>query len=152
MHLSPRRHITVLIAALALTTPAVAQLQEPVDSGTTAAIHRLLELTGTAQVALRGVEAMVRAQRATNPQIPAAFWDALLARARRQMPQYVDSLIPIYRAHLTRAEQLCDWCAEKMQAQLPPRTEKCPRRWYSMRERRCLLFRYPRPLKNIWWR
>lgn len=104
MHFSPRRHITVLVAALVLTTPALAQLQEPVDSSTTGAIHRLLELTGTAQVALRGVEAMVRAQRATNPKIPTAFWDALLARARRQMPQYVDSLIPIYRAHLTRAE------------------------------------------------
>lgn len=108
MHFCPRRHITALFATIALARPAVAQIHEPVDSGTTAAttaaIHRLLELTGTAEVALHGVEAMVRAQRTSNPQIPPAFWDALLARARRQMPQYVDSLIPIYRAHLTRAE------------------------------------------------
>jgi len=44
------------------------------------------------------------AQRAANPQIPAAFWDAFLAHARRDMPQLVDSLIPVYAAHYTRAE------------------------------------------------
>jgi len=47
---------------------------------------------------------MLPAQRAANPQIPAAFWDAFLARARRDIPQLVDSLVPIYASHFTRPE------------------------------------------------
>ncbi len=47
---------------------------------------------------------MVPAQRAANPQIPGAFWDAFLARARRDLPQLVDSLVPVYAAHLSQAE------------------------------------------------
>jgi len=50
------------------------------------------------------MEAMMPAQRAANPQIPAAFWDAFLAHARREIPQLVDTLIPIYASHFTRPE------------------------------------------------
>lgn len=97
--------IAVTLAALTLTTPLGAQgRQVGVDAGTAATIRRLLELTGSAQLALNGIEAMVPTQRAANPQIPVAFWDAFLDRARRGIPQYIDSLIPIYAAHLTRGE------------------------------------------------
>jgi hypothetical protein len=50
------------------------------------------------------MEAVIPGQRAAMPQVPAAFWDAFLAHARRDMPQLVDSLVPIYAAHFTRAE------------------------------------------------
>jgi len=105
MRSSALRLIAVTLAALSVTAPLRAQgKQGGVDAATAATVRRLLELTGTAQLALRGIESMVPMQRAANPQIPAAFWDALVARARRDLPQYIDSLIPIYASHLTRAE------------------------------------------------
>lgn len=93
------------IAASLLTTPVLAQRRPgPVDPTKAAAIRRLLDLTGAARLALSGMEAMVPAQRAANPQIPAAFWTAFLARARRGLPQLVDSLVPVYASHFSQAE------------------------------------------------
>jgi len=100
-----RTLLPVTLAALALRAPLGAQqARASVDAATSAAVRRLLDLTGAANVALRGLEAMLPAQRAANPQIPAAFWDAFLARARRDIPQLVDSLVPIYASHFTRPE------------------------------------------------
>ncbi len=93
------------LAAAVLTTPVLAQQRPgPVDAAKATTIRRLLDLTGAARLALSGMEAMVPAQRAANPQIPGAFWDAFLARARRDLPQLVDSLVPVYAAHLSQAE------------------------------------------------
>lgn len=105
MAVATRTLLAVTLAALALGAPVEAQQQRAaVDPATTATIQRLLELTGAAKLALRGMEAMMPAQRAASPQIPAAFWDAFMGRARRSIPQLVDSLIPIYAAHFSRAE------------------------------------------------
>jgi hypothetical protein len=105
MPFSARTVILVLLAALVLGVPVGAQQgRASVDPATTATIRHLLDLTGASKVALRGMDATVPAQRAANPQIPAAFWDAFLARAHRDISQLVDSLIPIYAAHFTRPE------------------------------------------------
>jgi len=102
---SLRTMFVAACAALTLAAPAAAQQpRATVDPATTAAIRRLLDLTGAAKLAVQSMEAVMPAQRAANPQIPAAFWDAFLAHARRDMPQLVDSLIPVYAAHYTRAE------------------------------------------------
>jgi hypothetical protein len=93
------------LAAAVLTTPVLAQQRPgPVDPAKATAIRRLLDLTGAARLALSGMEAMVPAQRAANPQIPGAFWDAFLARARRGLPQLVDSLVPVYASHFSQAD------------------------------------------------
>ena len=92
------------MTVFALAGPSLAQQAHPVDSATAATARRLLELTGAAQLTLRGMETMVPAQRLASPQIPAAFWDAFLARARHDISHLVDSLIPIYAAHFTKAE------------------------------------------------
>ena len=93
------------LAAAVLTTPLLAQRRAgPVDPAKATTIRRLLDLTGAARLALSGMEAMVPAQRAANPQIPSAFWDAFLARARRDLPQLVDSLVPVYASHFSQAE------------------------------------------------
>src|SRR5689334_19455266 len=108
--ISPPRHafmtasrgwpMGLTLAATVLTAPVLAQQRPgPVDPGKATTIRHLLDLTGAARLALSGMEAMVPAQRAANPQIPAAFWDAFLARARRGLPQLVDALVPIYAAH-----------------------------------------------------
>lgn len=55
--------IAVTLAAITLTTPVGAQGRE---AGPAATVRRLLELTGAAQLALRGIEAMVPTQRAAS--------------------------------------------------------------------------------------
>ncbi|HEV8400381.1 MAG TPA: DUF2059 domain-containing protein [Gemmatimonadales bacterium] len=98
------RPITLLtFLVLALAAPVRAQKQ-PVDPATAETVRRLLELTGAARMALQAMEAMVPAQRQAMPQVPAAFWDAFLAHARRDIPQLVDSLVPVYAAHFTLAQ------------------------------------------------
>ena len=103
---APRHALMVLALGAAMTaTPVLAQRRPAsVDAAKASTIRRLLDLTGAARLALSGMEAMVPAQRAANPQIPAAFWDAFLARARRDLPHLVDSLIPIYASHFSQAE------------------------------------------------
>ena len=97
----PMAFVTFL--ALALAAPAPAQKQ-PVDPATAQAVRRLLELTGAARMAVQTMEAMVPAQRQAMPQVPAAFWDAFMAHARRDISQLVDSLVPVYAAHFTVAQ------------------------------------------------
>jgi hypothetical protein len=102
---SARTVLLVALAALVLGAPVGAQQSRgSVDATTTATIRHLLDLTGASKVALRGMDATVPAQRAANPQIPAVFWDAFLARAHRDISQLVDSLVPIYAAHFTQPE------------------------------------------------
>ena len=96
-----------LVVALSLlgALPLPAQQDQiPVDSSTAATIRHLLALTGSARLAVQGIEAMIPAQRIANPRIPEVFWDAFLAHARRDTTHFVELLIPIYAAHLTRAE------------------------------------------------
>jgi hypothetical protein len=103
---SPSRILPGLtLAAAVLTAPALAQQKPaPTDAAKTATIRRLLEVTGAARLALQGMEAMIPAQRATNPQVPPAFWDAFLAHARRDLNQLVDSMVPIYAARFSKDE------------------------------------------------
>jgi len=103
---APRHTLMGLtLVATVLTTPVLAQRRlGPVEPAKATTIRHLLDLTGAARLALSGMEAMVPAQRAANPQIPAAFWDAFLARARRGLTQLVDSLVPIYASHFSQAE------------------------------------------------
>ena len=41
---------------------------------------------------------------AANPEIPGAFWDAFVAHARRDLNQFVDSMVPIYAARFDQQE------------------------------------------------
>jgi len=100
----PARPIAlVTFLVLALAAPARAQ-QPPVDPATAQTVRRLLELTGAARLAVQTMEGMLPAQRQAMPQVPAAFWDAFMAHARRDVAQLVDSLVPIYAAHFTLAQ------------------------------------------------
>ncbi len=70
------------LAATVLTAPVLAQQRPgPVDPGKATTIRHLLDLTGAARLALSGMEAMVPAQRAANPQISAArFYESPLGK------------------------------------------------------------------------
>jgi uncharacterized protein len=106
--------IRVLAAAtcsfLILTSAAGAQQQppaaatRPVDAATTAAARRLLVASGATKLVISSMENMIAAQRNANPQIPAAFWDAFMAHARRDTTRLIDMLVPIYAAHLSQAD------------------------------------------------
>ena len=95
--------IAILLAA-PLSTVAAQTPQAPVDSATAATIHELLALTGSVKLAVTSMEAMIPSQRAANPRMPAAFWDAFLARARSDSSRLTELLVPINAAHFTRPE------------------------------------------------
>ncbi len=101
-----RSRILILSCGLLLCVTAIAAQQRgrATDPATAATVRRLLALTGAARLGITSMEAMIPAQRAANPQIPGAFWDAFLAHARRDTTQLIELLVPIYSAHLTRAE------------------------------------------------
>lgn len=101
------RPLLAAMCAVVLSTTAAAT-QAPsdrkVDPATAAAARRLLAVTGAVKLALNGMETMINQQRGLNPQVPAAFWDAFIARARRDTMQLLDLLVPIYATNLTRDE------------------------------------------------
>lgn len=100
-----RRILAVVCGLLLCTAGAEAQKRKGApDPATATTVRRLLAMTGAARLSLTSMEAMIPAQRAANPQIPGAFWDAFLAHARRDTTQLIELLVPIYAAHLTRPE------------------------------------------------
>lgn len=74
------------------------------DSAKVATVRRILVLTDVAGIMEHAIEALLPAQRAANPTIPPAFWDAFAAHARQDVPGLVDSLVPIYTSRFTLAE------------------------------------------------
>jgi uncharacterized protein len=75
-----------------------------VDSVKAALIRQLLARTGAADQAIAAMEAMLPAQRAANPQIPAVFWDRFLAAARDRRGELVELIVPVYDRHFTTDE------------------------------------------------
>lgn len=95
------------LCGLVLTISAAAaqdQPNRPVDPAAAASVRKLLGATGATKLMIGNLESMIASQRQNNPQIPAAFWDAFLAHARRDTTRLVDMLVPIYAAHLTQPE------------------------------------------------
>ena len=100
----PSRSLWAGLFLFLVPVVAAQQSPPPVDSATAATIRHLLAITGTGMRMVQGMETMVPAQRAANPRIPAAFWDSFLAHARQDTTRLLDQLIPVYAAHLTKAE------------------------------------------------
>lgn len=67
-------------------------------------IRRILEVTRTADAMLVTMEAALPTQRASNPNIPAVFWDRFIARARAERGALIDSIVPVYDRHFTVEE------------------------------------------------
>jgi hypothetical protein len=93
-----------LVLIISLAAAQVQPTSHPVDPATAALARRLLAATGATKLMLTTMESMIAAQRQANPQIPAAFWNAFMAHARRDTTQLIDVLVPIYASHLTRSE------------------------------------------------
>jgi len=95
----------VVVFGTVAVAPCHAQQDSvPLDSAKVATIHRLLDLMKTPANMSSMFEASIATQRTSMPGVPAAFWEAISARAHATIPQLVDSLVPIYARHLTQRE------------------------------------------------
>ena len=100
-----RRLLLALACVVLVSSPAAAQQKvQAVSSAKMALIRRILALTNAGDLTISAMEAAIPAQRAANPQIPAQFWTEFSARARRDIPQLLERLIPIYDANFSEAQ------------------------------------------------
>lgn len=107
MPCSPARStLLTAVVSLSLLTSAAAQSAPPVAPAPqkVALIRQILDATHAADQLLTAMEASVAAQRTGNPQIPAAFWDRFLTRARERRGEFIDSLVPLYSRSFEVAE------------------------------------------------
>lgn len=94
--------IALLVGVGSFAVSGLAQGQVPADKAVL--IRKLLTLTKAADLAVRAMEVTIPAQRAANPKIPKEFWDEFMARARKDMPRFIDMLVPVYDAHFTKPQ------------------------------------------------
>ena len=87
-----------------LWAPGEAAAQAQPDPAKVAVIRQILEVTHAADQVVGAIEASVPAQRASNPRIPAVFWDRFLAQARARRGEFIDSVVPIYSRTFELAE------------------------------------------------
>jgi uncharacterized protein len=99
-----RTLICTAIALLCLDRMSAAQSTAQGEAEKVAVIRQILEATHAADQVVNAIEASVPVQRASNPKIPAVFWDRFLEQARRQRGEFVDSLVPLYSRTFSLAE------------------------------------------------
>lgn len=89
---------TCSLAALlvCLGREARGQNTAPAETEKTPLIRQILDITHAGDQVIGAIEATVPAQRASNPRIPAVFWDRFLEQARKRRGEFLDSLVPIY--------------------------------------------------------
>jgi|ERR1041385_257838 hypothetical protein len=97
-----------VVYALCVLTPTLAAAQQPPkaspDSAALALARRLLQAMHYSENIVAGVETALAEQRRQNTQLPAVFYDSLVARMKRTAPELLDSLVPGYARRFTRAE------------------------------------------------
>ena len=89
----------VLLAVTAVLCPqtnAAAQTAGQSDQAKVAVIRQLLDETHAADQVVGAIEANIPVQRASNPRIPAVFWDRFLVQARARRGEFIDSMVPLY--------------------------------------------------------
>lgn len=105
--MSARQVYLVLSCALGMLAPGRATAQDsasvPVDTARLTLARRLLTAMHYRETMLAGVETALKEQR-TNGQMPAVFYDSLLARMQRTAPEAMDSIAPAYARRFTCSE------------------------------------------------
>jgi len=101
--------LSILTASVVALSGGLAAAQSPataasVDPAKRAAIFRIMELTNAADQVIRTMEAGMPAQRAANPQIPAAFWDRFMKRAKEKRGDFLESLVPVYDRYFSLSD------------------------------------------------
>jgi hypothetical protein len=100
----PAALLLAVAAVLCFRSEAAAQAVAQPDPAKVAVIRQILEVTHAADQVVGAIEASVPMQRASNPRIPAVFWDRFLAQARARRGVFIDSLVPIYGRTFELAE------------------------------------------------
>jgi hypothetical protein len=91
--------------ARAQGTPAVSPASAVApDSARVALARELMDLMRVGPTMLQGIEMGLAAQKAANPNLPEAFWTEFAARARRDLPKFVESVVPVYAGRFTAQE------------------------------------------------
>jgi len=98
-----------LATILMIAQPAAAQA--PRDSANVALIRQLLDETHTLDHTMAAMEANISAQRAANPNMPAAFWDRFLSLAQARRDTLTNMFVEIYSRHFSAddVKQLLDF-------------------------------------------
>jgi hypothetical protein len=104
--------LALLLAGLLLGAPVPAMSQAShsageADTAKIALIRQVIAATHAADQAVLAMETGLPAQRASNPRIPAVFWDRFAERARARRADFVELLVPIY-SHLFSPAELRD--------------------------------------------
>src|SRR6266516_608567 len=102
-----KRAVLTALSGLVIIAFAAQAQDKPsraVDPAAAASARKVLAATGATKLMLGNLDSMIASQRQSSPQIPAAFWDAFMAHARRDTTRLIDMLVPIYASHLTQSE------------------------------------------------
>ncbi len=92
-----------LLAAACLPLHAPSAKAAPVvDPAKEKSIRRLLELTGTAKLALQSMDQMISSFKQTMPNVPETFWANFRKKARPET--LISKVVPIYDKYYTKAE------------------------------------------------
>jgi uncharacterized protein len=99
----------LLVGLFVLARPASGLSQSSrAGSGTDSAkivlIRQVIAATRAADQAVLAMETGLPAQRASNPRIPAVFWDRFAERARTRRSDFVELLVPIYDQRFSTGE------------------------------------------------
>ena len=86
------------------TVQAPAASATPADSVRTALARQLLEAMNAGGAMLQGIELGIPMQKAANPRIPDVFWTEFTAKARREMPTFIERAVPIYASRFSKQE------------------------------------------------
>ncbi len=86
----------VLAQGAPVMSPATPAQATPVDTAKAALVRQLLEKVHATELALRALEAGLPAQRASNPRIPAVFWDRFLVQANARRGELADMIAAVY--------------------------------------------------------
>lgn len=99
----PFAYLLLAATTATLGAPAAAAQAAVGDSLKHSAIRRLLTLQQTDSLMLAGMDQGLSEQPA-DPNLPAGFMDSLRLRARREIGQFVERLVPLYDSLYTANE------------------------------------------------
>ncbi len=122
--------LTIAPPLISTASGQVATDTAKIDVRKAALTRTLLETMQAGRNVLTAIEASVPVQRAANPEIPGEFWDEFLKRARAQVGDLIESLIPIYANRFSEVElkQLTDFyltpLGQRLLEELPSITQE----------------------------
>lgn len=86
------------------TSDSAAATSAPPDSTRMALARQLMDAMRVGPTMLQGIEQGLAAQKTANSNLPQAFWTELAARARRDLPKFVESVVPVYASRFSEQE------------------------------------------------